>query len=1104
MKDRTAGMDPKQEGYQENAASLEEGSSPGGAKTKENALTKVDSAATEAGQAELPSSEEKSTTSGPSLQERVGALFSPSGEQTAAVPGGVRRWLATGSWIYILIAALLIAALLLPPISLLRRVGLTGYTRLNADNPAASHADGLTVRIDPEETPRLRVALGSVPMVDFLEGAAGNGLRTAVESTPEVLQVKSPYYQIRTGSRTRGPATIEIVIPNNAEPWETLDLYAWDGEAWQWLGGTLDAEQELLTARVAQLPASVVVMQTSAVVPAVGTIADAPPSGPAAEVLTEVLLPGLYLGSEGTFLGQVPAIAEGENPEPLLLIGNAQEEQAPALGLLSEMLSDPELRQTHVENAVTVAEAAGANGIALDYQGVSAEQREAFSAFVAALEEELHETDVRLEVLVPAPAQTEDGWDSGGYDWAALGTAADALLVPLPADPAAYAGGGGADALLRWAVGQVSRYKLRAVVSSLSCDHNAAGIEHVTLAEALAPFGEVHTSAEEKLEPGQQATFTLAGQVSSIVREEQAGTYTIAYRDEGGNACNVWLGTPSFLAHRLNWALRYHLGGVMIRNLTTEGNFPGVLEAVAGYRTAAALAEPTELEITWTVSGPEGASSEEKVALTQPDFRWTAPETAGEYIVSAAIAGVSRGSVPVQVAAAEPEPVTVTLTAEEAACLQASFVSDVTVPDGTQFDNGEAFVKTWRLRNSGTCEWPAGTVLAFTGGSQMDGPDSVALEEAVPSGESVDISVDLVAPEEAGKYTGNWSLKAGDKDVPGGAVVVIIQAGEVQAAAAAPAAPGPITPVASGSFELGGHVRDTSLPYADLMHYAGMNWTKVQVHFGQDASGLIATSHAKGFKIQLSALGGAGMVTEAGFEDNYANWVAQLAAAGADAIEVWNEPNIDREWQIGHISPQAYTSLLCKAYQAIKAANPNTAVISAAPSPTGYFGGCSPNGCDDKPWMEGIYAAGAANCMDYIGAHHNAGATSPSARIGHPANPGDPHHSWFFLPQTELYYNIFRGTRKLFYTEMGYCSQEGVPTFSDQFAWGRGTDNAEQAAWLAEAVQLSVNTGMVRCIIVWNIDFVRYGYDPQDGYAIIRPGGSCPACDTLHAVLGTR
>mgnify|MGYP001772789978 CR=1 FL=1 len=263
----------------------------------------------------------------------------------------------------------------------------------------------------------------------------------------------------------------------------------------------------------------------------------------------------------------------------------------------------------------------------------------------------------------------------------------------------------------------------------------------------------------------------------------------------------------------------------------------------------------------------------------------------------------------------------------------------------------------------------------------------------------------------------------------------------------------------------------------------------------------------------MSALGSPSMVTQPGFEQNFANWVASLARAGADAIEVWNEPNIMREWTPSHISPQAYTNLLCTSYNAIKAANPGTLVISAAPAPTGAFGGgCDLTvcddwngcGCDDIFWMAGLRDAGAANCMDYIGAHHNAGATSPSATSGHPGDNGARHHSWYFLSQTQLYYNIFRGTRKLYYTEMGYASQEGLPMFSDAFSWARNTNNAQQAAWLAEAVRLSINTGTVYCIIVWNIDFVRYGYDPQDGYAIIRPDGSCPACDALHAVLGSR
>jgi hypothetical protein len=465
-------------------------------------------------------------------------------------------------------------------------------------------------------------------------------------------------------------------------------------------------------------------------------------------------------------------------------------------------------------------------------------------------------------------------------------------------------------------------------------------------------------------------------------------------------------------------------------------------------------------------------------------------------------------------AAAEGEEEEEEETEEALEGVNARYVADVTVPDGTRFDKGEQFTKTWRVRNVGSEAWPEDTVLAFGSGTQMTDVAEVEVGEVEP-GDEVDVSVDLTAPQEDGSYTGGWTLQTGSANIPGGQLTVVIQVGEE--APPEPEEPGedptvnppPVTttPI-GGSFELGGHIKG-GFEYGDTMHYAGMNWAKVQVRYPQDASGIIAASHAAGFKIQISALGPAGMVTEGGFHERYSNWVAGIAAAGADAIEVWNEPNIPREWQEGQISPASYTQLLCAAYSAIKGANPGAAVISAAPAPTGYFGGCYGHGCDDLPWLQGMYNAGAANCMDYIGAHHNSGATAPSATSGHPADPGSTHHSWFFLPQTQLYYNVFGGTRQLFYTELGYVSPEGYGWIPGTFAWGANTTVAQQAQWLAEVVQLSSQTGMVRAVIVWNVDFDCYGdcggvQDPQAGYAIIRPDGSCPACDTLHALLGTR
>jgi len=95
-----------------------------------------------------------------------------------------------------------------------------------------------------------------------------------------------------------------------------------------------------------------------------------------------------------------------------------------------------------------------------------------------------------------------------------------------------------------------------------------------------------------------------------------------------------------------------------------------------------------------------------------------------------------------------------------AACYQAQFVSDVTVPDGTQYTSGTAFKKTWRLKNTGTCAWTTSDTMIFDNGSQMGGPASVALPSAVAVGATVDISVDLTAPNGMGHYIGYWKFKS--------------------------------------------------------------------------------------------------------------------------------------------------------------------------------------------------------------------------------------------------------------------------------------------------------------------------------------------------------
>lgn len=90
---------------------------------------------------------------------------------------------------------------------------------------------------------------------------------------------------------------------------------------------------------------------------------------------------------------------------------------------------------------------------------------------------------------------------------------------------------------------------------------------------------------------------------------------------------------------------------------------------------------------------------------------------------------------------------------------QAAFVADVTIPDGTVIAPGAAFVKTWRLQNIGTSTWTTSYSLAFNSGEQMGTITSVPLVQSVPPGQQIDVSVDLVAPNNAGTYQGYWKMK---------------------------------------------------------------------------------------------------------------------------------------------------------------------------------------------------------------------------------------------------------------------------------------------------------------------------------------------------------
>lgn len=359
------------------------------------------------------------------------------------------------------------------------------------------------------------------------------------------------------------------------------------------------------------------------------------------------------------------------------------------------------------------------------------------------------------------------------------------------------------------------------------------------------------------------------------------------------------------------------------------------------------------------------------------------------------------------------------------------------------------------------------------------------------------VITDLLGNQYEGRSSFDSTITTACDEVTTGAVAPI-SGGNLPAPVAGSAA--------GGAFELGGHVLDLNAGTVNLMNRAGMKWVKHQVRYspGQDPAGtkaLIDAAHAQGFKVLLGVVGDPALVTDvAGFAPQFASFVGGLAALGADAIEVWNEPNIDREWPAGSINGANYTQLLAPAYNAIKSANPNTIVISGAPAPTGFFGaaGCAAGGCNDDVFMQQMAAAGAAQYLDCVGLHYNEGIVPPSQSSG---DPRGNYPTYFFSSMTNRGYSQFGG-KPVCFTELGYLSPQGFDTpLPGSFSWAANTTVAQQAAWLAEAATIAAQGGQIRLMIVWNVDFPFWGSDPAGGYAMFRPDQSCPACDTLGTVM---
>jgi hypothetical protein len=165
---------------------------------------------------------------------------------------------------------------------------------------------------------------------------------------------------------------------------------------------------------------------------------------------------------------------------------------------------------------------------------------------------------------------------------------------------------------------------------------------------------------------------------------------------------------------------------------------------VAAIRTSAASTVVSQFTLTAAAFTPttESPATEE---ATEAPAATSAPET-----TSPQTTGTATQAPLAQVTNAQGTTV--------ALCDALEFVADVNVPDGTNMAPGQDFLKTWRVKNTGSCTWDAGYKLVYAGYADKMGGVWQPLNQVVQPGQEVELSVQFKAPSEIGEYLSAWQM----------------------------------------------------------------------------------------------------------------------------------------------------------------------------------------------------------------------------------------------------------------------------------------------------------------------------------------------------------
>jgi spore germination protein YaaH len=901
-------------------------------------------------------------------------------------------------------------------------------------------------------TSSFAVHVESLPPADYLAGQLPTQGWYCDAQLPANHSLASPVYSLSQTGTPPAAFTLEITAEAavSDDP-AALELHLWNAttSAWEFYAAGADATGKL-TVEISYLPRCVVLLRQAGSAREVGvTLAVTDTFSPDVTAANARLYPGsLHPTTSGALqVILAPGFETGQGYDVIPLVTNYDEANVIDIGTVGRILENAAVRSEHARQiAAFILSDSGYGGAAVDYREIPAERREDYTAFVRELATLLHSQGRTLTIILPSPTYNADAqsWNTGAYDWGAIGRAADEVVLTMPLDPRDYTPDAAVDNLLTWAMTQISRGKLLMGLSALSVEEQTDGTQvPISSRQALSYLSSIRIEDAndqllETLESGESGLAHLAtpaGLQAETGCDTVVQTCYVRYLDAQGNPLRtMWLMDGATLYERSEIAAVHHLNGIYVTDVMSAGAVPDLPTALLGYRLDQPVQPSTDLMVDWVLRRGDDEIAHETLPFSTP-FTFDAGADPGTLTFEARLYGQLIASQTLQILATVETP----------------------TPAPTATPTLEPTVQP--------TETPVLTSTSSPAAAETPVPDATATPEGV----------EVVPLPDTPTPTSGINL---DQPLPTVDPLVLAA-------------------VSLGTeFEAGVHLGDLgpSLIEANKAH---LTWIKLEITFrigstpgAQQRN--IEDLQASGFKVLISVTGDPdefAAIARADYIAEYAAFVGGLALSGVDGIEIWEAMNMQ-------MLPADYVQLLAYSYVAIKTANPGTLVITGALLPTASADNPDQS---DSVYYDELAAAGAAQYADCIGEEYLLGTVSPSGTSGDPRGDSPV----YYLPSaTDRALHGFGPGRQVCYTRFGYLSPEGYAPLPEGYTWAQATTAAQQAQWLGEAIQLSREGSQIRMLIIWTLDATAFPPDsPDAGYAIIRPDGSCPACEALADLL---